>query len=209
MTRIILFLSLLLVCATLRAEDYATRIVDAMTGQKHPEAVALTREALGIGRSADMLMRQVKQISIGREQNSLYLDYLLLLKNEKPAVVKDVDVYLLHYYAYRDDPQMMMSTAQKLLRQYPDNVEYLTILAQGQLKANEIDECLATNKHILELDKTNVTALLYLANYYYDKWEKTGDAIMAQRALDYTRRASALIDTPRLHAMTAALTRQR
>lgn len=154
----------------------------------------------------DTIFTGVLNETIAQGKCDMYERYLLDLKSSEAWLGRVVDRCLLKYYMFRDDAEKIVNTATVLLMATPDNMLFLPALAYGQLLSGDMEGMAATNRHILELDSSNIDALLYLANYHYSQW-KQGKAGEKEAALKYVSRAERQRKTPQLERMLAELTR--
>lgn len=186
------------------AENYIRATVAALMQNNKERAMKIGSIALDHHISIDSLFTGVRNQTITLEQNSMYEAYLIEMKREHSWLSRSVDQYLLSYYVFRDNPAMIVKTANELLKHSPDNIVFLEALAQGYLKGGDISGSMKVYENILEKDSENLTALLYLANYYYDGWN-SGEKSMYGKAVDYVKRASQIELTPRLSTMLKTL----
>lgn len=154
----------------------------------------------------DTIFKGVFEETISHGQSNMYERYLTGLKKSDPWLGRVVDRCLLKYYLFRADAEKIIDTAQSLLEATPENMLFLPALAYGQLLSGDMQGMAATNKKILDLDSSNVDALLYLANYYYGEW-KDGDENNKAPALEYVTRAERICKTPQIERMLAELKR--
>ena len=144
--------------------------------------------------------------TIAQGKCDMYEHFLLDMKNTERWMGRVINRCLLKYYVFRDDAEKIVSTANVLLATTPDNMLFLPSLAYGQLLSGDMEGMAATNRHILELDSSNVEALLYLANYYYSQW-KQGNAEAKDAALKYVSQVERISKTPQIERMLAELMR--
>ncbi len=154
----------------------------------------------------DTIFTGVFNATIAQGKCDMYERYLMDLKSTEGWLRRVVDRCLLKYYVFRDDAEKIVSTAKGLLETTPDNMLFLPSLAYGQLLSGDLEGMAATNRHILELDASNIDALLYLANYHYSQW-KQGKSGEKEEALKYVSRAERLHKTPQIERMLAELRR--
>lgn len=152
----------------------------------------------------DTIFDGVFNATIAQGKCDMYEHYLLDMKSSEAWLGRVADRCLLKYYMFRDDAEKIVNTASSLLEATPDNMLFLPALAYGQLLSGDLEGMAATNRHILELDSSNIEALLYLANYHYSQW-KQGKAGEKERALQYVSRAERQRKTPQIERMLAEL----
>jgi tetratricopeptide (TPR) repeat protein len=163
----------------------------------------LTAFALASHVPVDSLFTAVEHISFSVGQTSLYEDYLLETKAHTPWLKRIVDAYLMRYYAYRRDPQGMITYSKIMLAGNPDSQHFLYTLAQGYLIDGQTEEALNVYRHIVSLDPNALEALLYLANNSLRQAQ--GNPIARDEALAYFRQAQTIKATPYISDAIARL----
>ena len=134
----------------------------------------------GIGLSAVLEAVRLTDFSIG--QGDRYGTYLHHLRNSIPWMSRALDNELLGYYTFRNDGPMMVKYANIMLAGLPDSVEYLALIANGQLLAGQPAEAAATWKKILEIDPDNFPTLVLLGNYYLQQGNETEGKTLLSKA---------------------------
>lgn len=174
---------------------YCSRaIVSAgMLGDTLQQAV-LTNGALDAHIPVDSLFTSVERTSFSVGQTSLYEEYLLRTKRAAPWLARVVDGYLMRYYAFRRNPEGMISYSRIMLEGNPESEPFLYTLAQGYLIDGKTDEAIDTYRRIVSLNPRSLEALLYLANYHDQL--SAADPQAADEALLYFRQAQSISPTP-------------
>ena len=118
------------------------------------------------GVSLDSLFNGVREVSFAMGAAKAYEEFLLLVKGRQPWLNRNVCVYLLDYYMYRNDSLNAREIAQELLEHTPDNVEYLKCLADACMELGDFGNMEKCFKRVLEIDNHDIDALIALGNYY-------------------------------------------
>ena len=118
------------------------------------------------GISLEELFDGVRSVSFAIGEAQAYANFLLLVKSHQPWLNRGINIYLLDYYSFRNDPENTIKIAEELLAQTPDNVEYLEILAEAYTSNGNIDKAIKCYYSILDIDSYNYEALLAIGNYY-------------------------------------------
>lgn len=118
------------------------------------------------GISLEELFDGVRSVSFAIGEAQAYANFLLLVKSHQPWLNRGINIYLLDYYSFRNDPENTIKIAEELLAQTPDNIEYMEILAKAHITDGNIDKATIYYKSILAIDSNNYNALLALGNYY-------------------------------------------
>lgn len=185
------------------ADTYGKAIVTAGMRRMPAEQSQLMDRALDYHVPFDSVFSAVERVSFSLGQTSMYEDFLNLVKHDKPWLGRSIDAYLLRYYVFRRNADGMIRCSEKMLEGLPDDVNFLSILAQGLLIKGDFKGAMATYERILTVSPDNYEALLYLGNYYKDRAEADGS--YAARARECLVKAQAIRDTPYLAAAIARL----
>ena len=118
------------------------------------------------GIALNELFSGVKSVSFSIGEAQAYVNFLMLVKSHQPWLNRGINIYLLDYYSFRNDPTHTIEIAEELLAQTPDNVEYLEILAEAYTSNGNIDKAIKCYYSILDIDSYNYEALLAIGNYY-------------------------------------------
>lgn len=118
------------------------------------------------GVSLDSLFNGVRKVSFTMGTAKAYEEFLLLVKDRQPWLSRNVCIYLLDYYMYRNDSQNVKEITQELLEHTPDNVEYLKCFANACMQLGDFENMEIYFKRVLEIDSHDEDALVALGNYY-------------------------------------------
>lgn len=149
----------------------------------------LLNDALQKAMVFDSVMTRVHAISLSAGCLEAYERFLLNAQESFPWLARAIDRYLLQYYAFRHNGEMMIRYSELLLKGLPDDVGFLTTLARGYLYANDITGATGVYRHILEIAPDNCEALTELGLHAYMRGQKA-------EAGEYLRRVYALRPTP-------------
>lgn len=170
-------------------KPYARAIVAAAMAGDTASVHTLAENAVSAAVPLDSLLTTVEADSYSLRNGDIYPALLNGMARQMPYLRRALRLRMLNYYVYRGDAPNTIECVTELLAGVPDNVNFLTILADAQFKTADTDGAVATCNRILELDPGNYDALLALANHY----DATGDAA---RALTFFVRADAIRPTP-------------
>ncbi|MDE6266536.1 MAG: hypothetical protein K2M07_04195 [Muribaculaceae bacterium] len=159
-------------------------------------AIGLLDQAMKNKVPFDSVFSNVKTESFRLGRSDLYEDFLVRVKRTHPWLVRTIDNYLLDYYCFRRDGAKMVEYSRMMLEGLPDNTFFLTILAEGYLLEGETELAVLTFRQVLYFNPTDYNATLYLANYYFNRWERSGSVNDHQQALTFMSRADELKSTP-------------
>ena len=137
----------------------------------------------------DSIFNAVQHVSFGLGQSSLYENFLLLVKERQPWMKRNIEKQLLNYYLFRRNAPEIIRYSEIMLSGAPENVNYMTSLAQGYMLAGEEEAGIVKYKDILSLYPDDYNTLLTLGNYYAIKNYRTD-------ALTYLQRADSIKPTP-------------
>jgi hypothetical protein len=175
-----------------------------MTGDTLQQ-ISLSRYAFSSHVPFDSLFQAVERVSFSIGQTSLYERYLIIVRSHQPWFARAIDAYLLRYYTFRRDAPGMIAYSLRMLDHVPYNLQFLYSLAQGYLFDGQADRAIETYLKIVSIDPTSTDALLYLANYYYDR--RGAAPANADKALAYFRQAQSRKPTPYIDSRIAELTK--
>lgn len=128
--------------------------------------IRLLTQALDNHVPFDSVFSQVQQWSFHIGNFKLYEDFLLQAKQTQPWLTRTIDANLLRFYAFRSNGDNMVEYAQRMLNGAPDNIGFLTILAEGQMICGHAREAINTYLRILQISPNNYNALLCLGNWF-------------------------------------------
>lgn len=196
-------------------DTYATGIVAAGMANEHDLQMQLAHSAMQNEIQVDSLFNTVRARSFDIGHSDLYEHFVLDLSERYPWMSRMAGVRLLNYYDYRNNGPMMCRRALALLQASPNDTRMLAILARGYLLQDMTSEAISVYHHILTLNPSDITSLLYLGNYYADRAEANTDALTddpdadRDRAIQYLEHADQLAPAPyitqrldRLHTST-------
>lgn len=174
-------------------ETYGYAIVSAGMRNDTTYQMFLMNQSINAHVSFDSTFTCVKRVSFGLGNSVLYEKFLIRVKRQLPWLSRNIDNNLLDYYVFRNDAAMMIHYSRKMLNGLPDDIRYLTILADGLIMDGQFAEGMATYEKILALDPNNYNALVQLGIYY----QMTAKSVAAKRhALSFFERAHMISATP-------------
>lgn len=183
--------------------NYGRSIVASERLGDHSAATAMLERAMANSVPLDSVLVHVESESLALGDSKLYPTFLEDSRTAMPWLSRALDTRLLDYYTFRHDPEMMVEASRKMLRGLPDSTEYLSVLARGLMMLGRDSEAADTWRHILEIDPSNLDALLRLGNYLY--------ASAPAEALELLKKANALSPSPylqqRIERLDAELTK--
>ena len=144
----------------------------------------------------DSVFSNVKKESFELGRSDLYETFLVRVKQTHPWLVRAIDNYLLDYYCFRRDGAKMVEFSKMMLEGLPDNTFFLNILAEGYLLEGETEKAVLAFRQVLYFNPADYNATLYLANYYYNRWQKTRSDNDHSNATKFLTRANKLKPTP-------------
>lgn len=178
---------------------YAQAIVaNAMCGQTDRTS-ELTTSALDNHIPFDTVFSNVREWSFFIGQPTLFENFLKQNREAHPWMRRTINAYLLKYYAFRRDGASMIEYAGLLLPGAPDNVEFLSVLADGYMLTGRFGEGVATYERILDIYPDNYDTLLTLGNWHMLHSE--GSDLHSGEARRYLERAYALRPTPHVRQL--------
>lgn len=187
---------------------YGNAIVAAAVTSQPSTEVALLEQAMRHRVPLDSLFSSVETRSFALGRADIYEEFLLLVKERQPWMTRNINARLLDYYTFRREPDKMIEMARLMLDGLPDSIQFLSLLARGQMMRGDTADSLATYRHILQLDPDNYDALLELGNYALLQYDATpSDTSARDSAITYLTRANALHPTPYVTAALARLAR--
>lgn len=170
-------------------DNYGRDIVASEMINDSIRSMQLLAQAMNYGAPLDSVLNKVRKYSFQVGADNMYENFMLQAAREYKWLERPLDAYLLRYYAFRRNAPKMTEYAQKMLKSTPNNVEFLSILAEAQLIQSQPQEAAATWKRILETEPENYHAILCLANYY----DLSGEQ---EEAIGYFKKAYAIKHTP-------------
>lgn len=150
----------------------------------------------------DSTFAAVKRVSFSLAHDSMYEQFMLMVQRNYSWLGRAVDAYLLNYYVYRHNAPAIITYSRKMLAGLPNDMRYLTILADALMQDSQTADALATYNHIIDLDPDNYNVHLTLGNYYA---LAADDDDSRSRAVAHLKKANALRPTPHATALINAL----
>lgn len=143
--------------------------------------VDLMERAMSHGIGLSELLNAVRTTVFSIGQGDRYGVYLLVLRDSIPWMRRALDNELLNYYTFRNDGPMMIKYAGIMLDGLPDSVEYLSLLARGQLLSGDDTAAADTWQKILHINPDDYSTLVMLGNYFILKGNETeGKALLSK-----------------------------
>lgn len=177
---------------------YVKAIVAAsMIGHTETASHLLT-QAMKAGVSFPRLMAGVKTVSFEVGAANVYEDFMLRSQRDCPWLERAIDAELLKYYQFRDNGQLIIKYAKKMLSGMPDSVDYLSAIAEGYVLTGDFDNAVASWQKIISISPRNYTTLLELGNYFANAGDK-------DEAIAYLNLAADIMPTPYVEARIASL----
>lgn len=181
---------------------YAKSIVVNIMAGDTVQALNLIPRAMKNNIHFDTLMKDVRNISFSIGRGELYEHFLIDIKDTYPWLTRVADNYLMKYYAFRQNGPELIRYAEMMLNGLPDNLNFLRMLAHGQMLIGQSDAALETWLRIYSLYPENYDTVLDIANYY--------DTISdIPEALKWMRRANNMHASPYIRSRIAALEKIR
>lgn len=180
---------------------YGKAIVASASARDTMQIGQFTRMALQNKIPFDSIFTYVRDESFALGKTDLYEKYLLGTASIHPWTKRAVDGYMTEYYLFRRDGKKMIEYATLMLKGLPDDIRFISILAQGYLLTGDSAKAVECWKRITELDGNNFEAYSYLGNYYYDCWKSNNtDINLRNMAVKYLSEAYAIKQTPYIYA---------
>ncbi len=177
---------------------YVKAIVAASMLNHNETASHLLTQAMKAGVSFPKLMEGVKTVSFEVGAANVYEDFLLRSQRDCPWLERAIDAELLKYYQFRDNGELIVIYANKMLAGVPDSTDYLSALAEGYVILGDYDAAIRAWQKILSVSPDNYLTLLKLGNYYANAGRKA-------EALEYLGHAAEVHATPYVDGRLAAL----
>lgn len=188
------------------ASTYCHAIIAAASGGENSETVRLLGQSLEAHVPLDSIYDGVRRLAFEQGDAGLYEHFLEDVAEAYPWMKRNIDARFLDYYTWRRDGEGMVEYAGRMLRGMPDNVAYLTALADGYFTLGRDNEAVATYNEIVALDPSNYHALLVLGNYYYNRSRQDSpDDGALELARQYLGRADKLRPTPYVTSLLESL----
>lgn len=177
------------------SQTYGHAIVASAMRNDTISQLQLMHQAIAHHVPFDSTFAAVKKVSFLLADGSLYEQFLLLVQRNTDWLSRAIDSYLLDYYVYRNNAPQIIHYSQLMLKGLPNDVKYLTLLADALMLDSQTDKAVATYNSIVTLDPANYHAHLALGNYYA---LNSGNTISRQKALTHLQHAQNLRPTPHI-----------
>lgn len=173
-------------------DTYGQAIVaNAMRGDRAAE-MRLMQKALDNHIPFDSVFSRVSQWSFHLGKTHLYEEFLKETRQEHPWMKRAIDVYLLRYYTFRRNGELMVEYSNMMLSGASDNAALLNNLAEGYMLMGDEKRGIETYMRVLDVDPWNLHALLSLGNLHAMK----KDMYSAVKAVEYLEKAYSIHPTP-------------
>lgn len=181
---------------------YGKAIVAGTMAGDSTSAVRLFNVATDHHIPFDSIFSHVRNTSFELGRTDLYEHFLLSIKEQYPWMRRTINSYLLRYYAFRRDGANMVKYADIMLQGAPDNIDFMTTKAEGQMLIGAAPDAINTYRKIIDIHPGNYPTLLELGNWYAIQAEKSilADSTSAKEASDYLLRAYKIKPTPHVEA---------
>ena len=183
------------------AQTYGQAIVSNGMMGNHAAQAHLMAKALDNHIPFDSVFSGVKEWSFHIGKPHLFEKFLIDTRETHPWMQRTINGYLLKYYSLRRNGPEMITYSHTMLDGAPDNISFLTLLAEGYMLNGDTDKGIATYKHILHLSPDNYHALLTLGNWYASR----PGTSQAESPVYYLERADSLRPTPYVTALIKQL----
>lgn len=175
-------------------------VVEAIRGNTAQE-MDLMQKALDNHIPFDSVFSRVRQWSFHLGQTNLYEEFLKETRATHPWMRRSIDSQLLKYYTFRRNGAEMIDYSRLMLAGAPDNIDFLTTLAEGYMLIGDSASAMEVYRTILTHDPRNYNALLSLGNWYLLQPDTPSRSLAKQ----YLTRAYAERPTPYVATQLASL----
>lgn len=183
-------------------ENYGYAIVSAGMRNDTLAQISLMNRSLNNHIPFDTLFQSVKKVSFSIGESSLYEDFLIRVKTQYQWLARGIDSYLLEYYVFRNNAQQTIIYSRIMLEGMPDNIKFLTCLANGLMQNGQDSEAIDIYQRIININSNDYNALLQLANYSH-LTATTDESRMT--ALNYFEQAQKIKSTPYIEKVISQL----
>lgn len=146
--------------------NYAKAIVLSGLLKKPDMQMAFLERTQQKGLPLDSIFGTIQKDAFAIGHPYIYESFLKLVKTKQQWLARNINIQLLKYYRYRNDADNMIDISGQLLKSTPDDVGYLTDMAEAYALKGNLPESMKWYKKILAIDKDNYNSLLTLGNYY-------------------------------------------
>lgn len=176
----------------LEIPTYYKAIVTGGMIDKDDIQISMLERTQNLGIALDSIFSGVKNVSFAIGEGDTYEKFLKLVRERQPWLTRSINTYLLEYYDFRNDAENMIEMAETLLKETPDNVQYVRILAKAYMMAGRAEDGIKCYKHIVGEYPQDYDSLLNLGLYYNRcLGEAAGDDVADCSALAETYLAEA------------------
>ena len=168
---------------------YSYAIVTAAMRNDTTTQVRLMERAAKNAVPFDSLFSTIRHQATLLGHPTIYSNFMHRVAQQQPWMKRIVDIRLLEFYRFRRDADSTIATVQMLLETTPDNIEFITALAEAYTLKADMDAAESQYRRILELDPNNLNTLLILGNYY----RSLAESASADNAADYRAQALAML----------------
>lgn len=184
-------------------QTYGQAIVaNAMCGSSERTMELMTR-ALDNHIPFDTVFTNVRQWSYHIGKPVLFENFLKRNREVHPWMRRTVNAYLLKYYAFRRNGAAMVEYAELMLDGASNNLEFLSIQADGYMLTGDFTTALSIYEKILTIDPNNYQTLLMLGNWY--TLNQANYPSHRRAAAEYLSRAYAINPTPYVKKLLSEL----
>lgn len=135
------------------AGDVLQKVSEAMASEKSEQAVSLFRQAI--------------QLNVDKSE-MFYWTSVDKNSNVSAKMAQELTVYYKNIRNY--DKSYLF--CKELLQKYPNDLKWLLTCAETEVCRGKEEEALQTYQKVLSLDVNNLTANIFVGNYYYLKAEQ-------------------------------------
>lgn len=183
------------------ADTYGQAIVvNAMRGDTVAE-MRLMSKALDNHIPFDSVFSRVRQWSFLLGKTHLFEKFLTNVRDTHPWMKRTINSYLLKYYSFRRNGSEMVNYSNIMLTGAPDNVGFLTTLADGYMLTGNFPAAVEAYERVLGVEPRNYHALLTLGNWFALQPDGAGK----EMALKYLTEANSVRPTPYVTSQLKAL----
>ncbi len=188
------------------ADTYCHAIVAASMEKLPDEPMRLLEQSLNARVPLDSIYNGVQRLAFEQGDARLYEKFLEDVGRRFPWMQRNIDARLLEYYTWRRDGRGMVEYASRMLQGMPDNINFLTSLADGYFALGQDREAVDAYTKVIALNPHNYHALLVLGNYYdnVSRQDRFNDEARVL-ARQYLERAQAIHPTPHVATLLTTL----
>lgn len=178
-------------------DNYSHAIVAASLAGDTTRTMQLLEQSTKAHVPLDSLYDSTRRLAFNQGDALLYEQFLKNAAATFPWLRRNIDARLLQYYTWRRDGIGMVQYATIMLKGMPDDIDFLTALADGYFSLGDNTRAVETYTYLLAIDPDNYHALLVLGNYYHDIAAGDKSDLQARElSREYLTRAYRLRPTP-------------